>query len=76
MSYTPNNPNGSATSANFAPVVIASDNTGPVVVTDGTNKANTLKSDGTSVGQNALLTGGTGYTTATVSLSAGTQNSS
>lgn len=49
---------------------------GQVEVTDGTNVASTLKSDGTAAGQNALLVGGTGYTTGTISLSAGTQNTS
>ena len=38
MAYNPNNPNGQATAANSAPVVLASDQTTvPVKVTDGTN---------------------------------------
>ncbi len=68
MSYNPVNPNGQATSANSAPVVIASDQSsvpvtvqtgsntlGSVKITDGTQTANTLASD---TGQNALLTAG------------------
>lgn len=45
-------------------------------ITDGTNSTNILKSDGTAAGQNAQLVGGTGYTTGTISLSAGTQATS
>lgn len=45
-------------------------------VTDGTNQVNILKSDGTAAGQNAQLVAGTGYTTGTISLSAGTQATS
>jgi len=74
MAYTPKNANGQATSANSAPVVLASDqSTVPVSntagattanqtngtqqtkLTDGTNIANVLKSDGTAVGQNSQL---------------------
>ena len=40
MAYNPNNPNGSATSANSAPVVIASDQSAiPVDINDGTGHA-------------------------------------
>lgn len=59
----------------FASVLNQATNYLGVGITDGTNLANTLKSDGTAAGQNALLTSGTGYTTAIVSLSAGTPNS-
>lgn len=40
-------------------------------LTDGTNIANILKSDGTAAGQNAELVSGTGMTTATVTLNIG-----
>ena len=45
MAYNPNNPNGQATGANSAPVVLASDQTTvPVKVTDGTNVASIFPS--------------------------------
>lgn len=44
---------GSTTSANSLPVTIASDNTGPVEITDGTNKANVVAGD---TGYNGLAT--------------------
>ena len=47
---------GSQTQANSQAVTLASDQNGPVKIYDGTNTANTLKSDGTAAGQNALLT--------------------
>lgn len=43
----------------------------PSNITDGTNIANILKSDGTAAGQNAELVSGTGMTTATVTLNVG-----
>lgn len=43
-------------------------------ITDGTNIGNVLKSDGTAAGQNAQLVGGTGYSTATLTLNAGAPN--
>lgn len=55
-------------------VTISSDSTAHVELWDGTNTANILKADGTVVAQNAQLIAGAGMTTATVSLSAGTQN--
>jgi len=71
------NTTGVATAANQTTMAGNQTNgTQQAKLTDGTNIANTLKSDGTAAGQNALLTGGTGYTTSTVSLSAGTQSSS
>lgn len=39
-------------------VTISSDSTGQVNITDGTNKANILKSDGTAAGQNSQLVAG------------------
>lgn len=45
-------------------------------ITDGTNIGNVLKSDGSAAGQNAQIVSGTGYTTSTISLSAGSQNTS
>lgn len=60
---------GQQVMASSLPVVIASDNTGPVEVWDGTNTANILKSDGTAAGQNAVMVGG-GIQTQTYSLSA------
>ena len=47
---------GSQTQAVSQAVTLASDQNGPVKIYDGTNTANTLKSDGTAAGQNALLT--------------------
>lgn len=41
-------------------VSISSDSTGQVNITDGTNKANILKSDGTAAGQNSQLVAPTG----------------
>ena len=65
MAYNPVNPNGQTSSANSAPVVIANDQSAVAVtlsgslnqtkITDGTNVANVLKSDGTAAGQNAQL---------------------
>ena len=56
MSYNPNNPNGSATSANSAPVVIASDQSAiPSNLNDGLGTAINSLSAGT--GQNGILTG-------------------
>lgn len=50
---------------------------GQVEITDGTNIAGVLKSDGTVAStQNAQIISGTGMTTTTVSLSSGTQNTS
>ncbi len=43
----------------------------PSNITDGTNTANILKSDGTAAGQNAQLVSGTGYSTATLTLNSG-----
>jgi hypothetical protein len=43
----------------------------PSNVTDGANIAGVLKSDGTAAGQNALITSGTGYSTATLTLNSG-----
>lgn len=40
-------------------------------ITDGTNIVNVLKSDGTVAGQNAQIVSGTGMTTATLTLNAG-----
>ena len=61
---------GQSTMANSIPVTIASDNTGTVEITDGTNIANVLKSDGTAAGQNSQLVAGTylsvPFTTTTV----------
>lgn len=45
-------------------------------LTDGTNAANILKSDGTAAGQNAALTAGTALTTSTITLNSGTPNTS
>lgn len=46
-------------------------------ITDGTNIGGILKNDGTIAStQNAQIVTGTGYTTSTISLSAGTQNTS
>lgn len=57
MAYIPPNPNGQATSANSAPVVLPNDYASTVTTKlgDGTNTTNILKSDGTAAGQNAQL---------------------
>lgn len=73
MAYNPNNPNGSATSANSAPVVIASDqaaipitdNAGSITV-DGTVTANAgtgtfNTSDANAVGQSSATAAQKGY---------------
>ncbi len=59
MAYNPNNPNGSATSANSAPVVIASDQSAiPVDLNDGTGLAiNSLLS---TTGANGIMNVPTG----------------
>lgn len=46
----------------------------PSNITDGTNTANILKSDGTAIGQNAQFIAGTGFSTATLTLNSGTPN--
>lgn len=46
----------------------------PGTVTDGTNTANVLKSDGTAADQNAQMVAGTGYSTSTLTLNAGSPN--
>lgn len=55
-------------------VTISSDSTGQINITDGTNKANILKSDGTAAGQNSQLIAPTGMTTGTLTLNAGSPN--
>lgn len=57
MVYIPPNPNGQATSANSAPVVLPNDYASTVTTKlgDGTNTTNILKSDGTAAGQNSQL---------------------
>ena len=55
---------GQKTMSGSLSVAIASDNTGPVELWDGTNIANVLKSDGTSAGQNSQLVGNAGQTQA------------
>lgn len=62
------NTGNAATSAN------QTNGTQQTKITDGTNLANILKSDGTAAGQNAQLVAGTGYTTATLTLNSGSPN--
>lgn len=74
MSYNPQNPNGSTSNTGSAPVVLSNDyySTTLAKVTDGTNTANVLKSDGTRAGTNAVLVAPTYQEQA--SLSAGSLN--
>lgn len=61
---------------NLETSVPAGSNTiGSVIVTDGTNPVNVLKSDGTAAGLDGILVAGTGRTTTTVTLNSGTPNS-
>lgn len=53
---------------------IAISNTPNVQISDNTNTANILKSDGTAAGQNAQIVAGGGMTTATLTLNAGSPN--
>lgn len=64
------------TGGNLATIVSNQTNaTQQAKITDGTNIVGVLKNDGTIAStQNAQIVAGTGYTTSTVSLSAGTQN--
>lgn len=70
---TPSSGNG-ATDSGTQRVTISNDSTGQIQITDGTNKANILKSDGTAAGQNSLLTSSSFMEKAALSTASVTNN--
>ncbi len=83
MAYNPQNINGVTTQSGSSPVVLSNDynSTSLIKIVDTTtpaNQANIAVNNTSASGTagNSLITTGTGYTTGTVTLNSGTQNSS